>query len=77
MIAGQLPGPPIAETLNFHSQKPNSVAWSSRVIPQANALNPQGTVHGGWTATILDSALACAVHSTLAIGERYTSVEMK
>ncbi len=32
MIAGQLPGPPIAETLNFTPQKPNSVAWSSRVI---------------------------------------------
>lgn len=77
MIAGELPGPPIAETLNFGLAE----AEFGRVVftgdPQANALNPQGTVHGGWTATILDSALACAVHSTLAVGERYTSVEMK
>jgi uncharacterized protein (TIGR00369 family) len=77
MIAGELPGPPIAETLNFTLAE----AEAGRVVftgdPQENALNPQGTVHGGWTATILDSALACAVHSTLDLGERYTSVEMK
>jgi len=45
--------------------------------PTADMLNPIGTVHGGWTACIMDSALACAVHSTLNAGEAYTTVEYK
>lgn len=77
MIAGHLPGPPIAETLNFGLVEAGAGQVVFEGDPQHNALNPQGTVHGGWTATILDSALACAVHSTLEKGERYTSVEMK
>jgi len=77
MIAGELPAPPMAGTLNFDLVE----AGEGRVIfagtPQEAHLNPAGTVHGGWAATILDSALACAVHATLSAGERYTSVEMK
>lgn len=77
MIAGDLPAPPMAGTLNFDLIE----AEEGRVLfagtPLAAHLNPAGTVHGGWAATILDSALACAVHATLAAGERYTSVEMK
>jgi uncharacterized protein (TIGR00369 family) len=45
--------------------------------PSARYLNPGGTVHGGWTATILDGAMAYCVHSTLKAGEGYTTVEMK
>jgi uncharacterized protein (TIGR00369 family) len=45
--------------------------------PTAEFLNPLGTVHGGWTSAILDSAMACAVHTTLKAGEGYTTVEMK
>ncbi|MCZ8181965.1 MAG: PaaI family thioesterase [Beijerinckiaceae bacterium] len=77
MIAGDLPAPPMAGTLNFDLIE----AEEGRVLfagtPLEAHLNPAGTVHGGWAATILDSALACAVHATLAAGERYTSVEMK
>lgn len=36
-----------------------------------------GTVHGGWLSTLLDTALACAVHSTLAPGQGYTTLELK
>lgn len=39
--------------------------------------NPIGVVHGGLAATLLDSAMSCAVHTTLAAGERYTTLEMK
>ena len=39
-------------------------------------LNPMGTVHGGWIATILDSAMGCAVHSTLRPGQIYTTTAM-
>lgn len=77
MIAGDLPGPPMAGTMNFDLLE----AEEGRVVfagtPLAAHLNPAGTVHGGWSASIVDSALACAVHATLAAGERYTSVEMK
>jgi uncharacterized protein (TIGR00369 family) len=39
--------------------------------------NPMGTVHGGWFATLLDSAVGCAVHSTLPAGKGYTTLELK
>ena len=39
--------------------------------------NPMGTVHGGWFATLLDSAVGCAVHSTLPAGKGYTTLEIK
>ena len=45
--------------------------------PQARHYNPIGTVHGGFAMTLLDSALACAIHSTLAKGETYTTLEIK
>ncbi|MGR3372504.1 PaaI family thioesterase [Pseudooceanicola nanhaiensis] len=38
-------------------------------------LNPMGLVHGGWVMTLLDSALGCAVHTTLAPGETYVSLD--
>ena len=77
MIAGELPAPPIAATMNLALV----AAEEGRVTFEGEALeghrNPAGAVHGGWAATILDSALGCAVHSTLQPGERYTTVEMK
>jgi uncharacterized protein (TIGR00369 family) len=39
--------------------------------------NPMGTVHGGYAATLLDSAMGCAVHSTLPAGKAYTTLELK
>ena len=39
--------------------------------------NPLGSVHGGWIATLLDSALGCAVHTTLPVGKGYTTLELK
>ncbi|MGA8262620.1 MAG: PaaI family thioesterase [Arenicellales bacterium] len=45
--------------------------------PLAKHYNPLGTVHGGWFAALLDSALGCAVHSTLPAGKGYTTFEIK
>jgi uncharacterized protein (TIGR00369 family) len=47
------------------------------VEPGPQHYNPLGTVHGGLAATLLDSAMGCAVHSTLADGEAYTTLELK
>lgn len=77
MIDGTLPGPPIAQTLNFRLTGVSAGEAVFEGSPGEESYNPLGSIHGGWTATIMDSALACAVHSTLEKGERYTSVEMK
>jgi uncharacterized protein (TIGR00369 family) len=44
--------------------------------PQFKHLNPMGTVHGGWYATLLDSAVGCAVQTMLAPGQGYTTAEL-
>ena len=45
--------------------------------PDESVYNPIGAVHGGYAMTLLDSAMGCAVHTTLAVGERYTTLEVK
>ncbi|HEV2570552.1 MAG TPA: PaaI family thioesterase [Beijerinckiaceae bacterium] len=77
MIAGKIPGPPIAHTLNFTLVEVENGQVVFEGEPQFSFYNPLGTVHGGWTATLLDSAMACAVHSTLAAGQGYTTLEFK
>lgn len=77
MLRGELPGPPIARTLDFtlaHAER-GFVVFTGK--PQHMHYNPLGSVHGGYHATLLDSAMACAVHSTLAAGQVYTSLEIK
>jgi uncharacterized protein (TIGR00369 family) len=45
--------------------------------PEETMLNPMGSIHGGYAATILDSACGCAVHAQLAAGQSYTTLELK
>jgi uncharacterized protein (TIGR00369 family) len=45
--------------------------------PNRRHYNPMGTVHGGWFATLLDSAVGCAIHTTLPAGKGYTTLELK
>jgi uncharacterized protein (TIGR00369 family) len=77
MIAGELPAPPISQTLDFILVE----AEHGRVVFQGRPgfahYNPMGMVHGGWFATLLDSALGCAVASILPAGKAYTTVELK
>jgi len=77
MLAGQLPRAPITETLGFMliEARHGHAVFQGR--PSARHYNPLGTVHGGWFATLLDSAAACAVHSTLPAGKAYTTAELK
>lgn len=77
IFAGELPRPPIGDTLDF---VPIRIARGVAVFqgrPQKKHYNPMGTVHGGWYATLLDSAVGCAVHSTLPAGKGYTTLELK
>ncbi|MEJ0041758.1 MAG: PaaI family thioesterase [Rhizomicrobium sp.] len=45
--------------------------------PSKDVYNPIGSVHGGYAATLLDSAMGCAVHTRLAAGQGYTTLELK
>lgn len=74
---GTLPSPPIARTLGFRLAEvgPGRAIFAGK--PGFAHYNPIGSVHGGWTATLLDSCMACAIQSTLERGEVYTTVEIK
>jgi uncharacterized protein (TIGR00369 family) len=45
--------------------------------PDASVYNPIGSVHGGYAATLLDTVMGCAVHSRMAAGQGYTTLELK
>lgn len=76
MLAGELPYPPIARTLDFQLLEVAEGAATFQGTPGAAHLNPMGTVHGGWFATLLDSALGCAVHTRMPAGRAYTTAEL-
>ena len=69
--------PGIGRTLNFSVIE----IEEGRVVfgghPDESVYNPIGTVHGGYAATLLDSAVGCAVHSALKAGQGYTTLELK
>lgn len=75
--AGELPPPAIGETLDFLPIRmgPGQAVFQGR--PLRRHYNPLGTVHGGWFATLLDSAVGCAIHTTLPAGRGYTTLELK
>ena len=77
VVAGEYPQAPIAELLDFTMIE----AEEGRVVfhgtPKEVHRNPLGTVHAGWSATVMDSALACAVFTSIKPGEGYTTVEFK
>jgi uncharacterized protein (TIGR00369 family) len=69
--------PPIAVTLGFDlvEIEPGRAVFAG--TPAANTYNPLGVVHGGYAATLLDSACGCAVHAQLRANQTYTTVELK
>lgn len=76
MLRGELPAPPIARTLDFHLLEAEEGRALFQGTPGTAHLNPMGTVHGGWYATLLDSALGCAVHTMMPAGRGYTTAEL-
>lgn len=76
MLRGELPYPPIARTLDFQLVEVDAGRAVFQGTPGAGHLNPMGTVHGGWYATLLDSALGCAVHTMMPPGRGYTTAEL-
>ncbi|MDQ1033956.1 uncharacterized protein (TIGR00369 family) [Streptomyces sp. V3I8] len=76
IIAGRLPGPPIASTLGFGLEEVEYGRAVFTLAPGEEHYNPIGSVHGGVYATLLDSAAGCAVQSVLPQGMAYTSLDL-
>ncbi|MCC6468188.1 MAG: PaaI family thioesterase [Alphaproteobacteria bacterium] len=77
IIAGRLPSPPITEVLRFRLVEVGRGRAVFEGTPGRDFYNPIGSVHGGYAATLLDSCMGCAVHSTLPQGQGYATLEIK
>jgi uncharacterized protein (TIGR00369 family) len=77
IAGGRIEPPPIAVLLGMGivEVQPGRVTFSLEV--GEHLYNPIGSVHGGIFCTLLDSAMGCAVHSTLGRGQAYTTLELK
>ena len=69
--------PPIGDTLDFTLTEAGDGWAVFEGTPGRHAYNPIGTVHGGYAATLLDSACGCAAHSKLSASQGYTTLELK
>jgi uncharacterized protein (TIGR00369 family) len=77
LIGGVYPAPPFSEACDIWLIEAGAGKVMFEAHPSARFYNPLGTIHGGWISAVLDSAMACAVHSLLKPGQGYTTVEMK
>ena len=76
MLQGELPYAAIAKTLDFTIMEVSPGRAVFQGTPRAEHLNPMGSVHGGWFATLLDSALGCSIHTMMLPGRGYTTAEL-
>lgn len=76
MFAGELPGVPIAKLMGMRGGEAGAGFTVFGALPGREHYNPIGTVHGGFAATILNSCMGCAVHTTLAAGISYTTIDL-
>ena len=76
MLRGEIPYAAIAKTLDFMLLEVDDGRAVFQGTPGAAHLNPMGGIHGGWYATLLDSALGCAVHTKMPSGRGYTTAEL-
>ena len=76
-VNGELPRPPMASLMDIRLVAVDKGRAVFAGTPQEFHYNPIGSVHGGYGATLLDSAMGCAVHSMLDAGDTYTTLEFK
>lgn len=76
LLSGELPYASIAKTLDFVLIEVGAGQAVFQGAPGLNHMNPLGTVHGGWFATLLDSALGCAIHTLMPPGRAYTTADL-
>ena len=76
ILRGDLPPPPIAETLGYGISEVAEGRVVFTLVPGEHLYNPIGVVHGGVAATLLDTVMACAIHTRLPKGDGYTTIEL-
>lgn len=75
-LTGELPNAPMSALMDFSGVEVEDGRVLFRGEPGEQHLNPIGSVHGGYAATLLDSALGCSIHTTLPAGVAYTTVDL-
>lgn len=73
---GDLPAPGIAVTLGMTLAEVDDGVCTFQITPDDRMTNPLGTIHGGIAATLLDSCMGCAVHTTLPASVGYTTAQL-
>lgn len=76
VASGEIPRPPIARLLGMAIVEADEGRAVFALTPGEQHYNPLGVVHGGIAATILDSAMGCAVHTTLPAGWSYGTLDV-
>ena len=76
MAAGELPAPPVMHLIDMAGMEVEEGSVTVYLDPREFHYNPLGSVHGGVLSTLLDTAAACSVHTTLAAGVGYTSLDL-
>jgi uncharacterized protein (TIGR00369 family) len=76
LIDGSLPAPAFSPTSRIRAVSVEIGRVVFEGEPKGDFYNPMGTVHGGWIATLIDTAMACAVHSSLRPGEIFKTLDM-
>lgn len=76
IVAKQIPMPPMAETIPMQcvAATPGAVTFSA--CADERHLNRAGNVHGGFTATVMDSVTSCALRTTLEAGVGLVTIEL-
>jgi uncharacterized protein (TIGR00369 family) len=77
LVEGRFPAPTIMQALDFRLVRVDAGLAVFEGIPDGRFYNPLGSVHGGYAATLLDSCMGCAAHTTLAVGQGFTTLEIK
>ena len=77
LMAGEIPSPPAVALLDIDLVAAEAGRVTMTMRAQEYLFNPLGSVHGGLIATLMDSVMGCAVHSTLPLGRGYTTLEIK
>lgn len=75
-ISGELPPPPIARLIQMEIIEVREGYALLSATPERQYLNTLGSIHGGFTATVLDSAMGCAIHTTLPAGVGYSTMQL-
>ncbi len=76
-MAGEIPPPPAVALLDIDLVAAEAGRVTMTMRAQEYLYNPLGSVHGGLIATLMDSVMGCAVHSTLPLGRGFTTLEIK